>query len=168
MLPSCSTDGTDVKRDCPLLGDAGMKLFDILWINVKYRKWNPIRFFDKLTKKFTGSITVRNPHLERLQPIALMYETELYSSRRYKNTHFQTSMISFHDNTAKPLLSYLRRRRRLVDGCREGVSGTWQLAHSSSFWPVIGTLYILYVSTLIKIREVSLYKQVAIKLQLRR
>ena len=35
MLPSCSTNGTDVKRDCPLLGDAGMKLIEILRINVK-------------------------------------------------------------------------------------------------------------------------------------
>ena len=30
-----------------------------------------------------------------------MYKTELYSTRRYKNTHFQTSMSLFHDNINK-------------------------------------------------------------------
>ena len=34
-------------------------------------------------------------------PIALMWKTELYSTRQYKNTHFPTSMILFYDDINK-------------------------------------------------------------------
>ena len=61
----------------------------------------------------------------------------------------------------KRLLSYFLLSYGGAAGClmasREGVSGTRQLAHSSSFWPVIGTPYILHAPALSKIREVSLY-----------
>ena len=66
-------------------------------------------------------------------------------------------------NTVKPVLSYLLLSYGVTAGwlmaSREGISGTRQLAHSSSFWPVIGisTSYISHVSALSKIREVSLY-----------
>ena len=35
VLASCSTDSTEVKRDCPLLADAWLKLIEISGINVK-------------------------------------------------------------------------------------------------------------------------------------
>ena len=56
-------------------------------------------FFDESMKEFTDSVTVRNLHLESLQLLhahCTDVKTELYSTRRYKDTHFQMSMISFH------------------------------------------------------------------------
>ena len=58
--------------------------------------------------------------------------------------------------TVKLLLSYGVAASWLM-ASREGVSGTRQLAHASSFWPVIGTSYILHVPALSTIREVSLH-----------
>ena len=51
MLPSCSTDGTDVKRDRPLLADAGMKLIEILGINVKLIQVESHSFFRYINEK---------------------------------------------------------------------------------------------------------------------
>ena len=69
--------------------------------------------------------------------------------------------------TVKPLLSYFLLSYGVAAGwltaSREGVSGTRQLAHSSLFWPVIGTSYILHVPALSKISEVSLYRGGAIR-----
>ena len=64
-------------------------------------------------------------------------------------------------STVKPLLFYFLLSYDGADGwlmaSREGVSGTRQLGHSSSFWPVIGISYILHVNGLSKIKEVSLF-----------
>ena len=63
--------------------------------------------------------------------------------------------------TVKPLSSYFLLSYGVAAGwlmvSRDGVSGTRQLAHSSSFWPVIGTSNIFHVPALSKIREVSLH-----------
>ena len=47
-------------------------------------------------------------------PIAIIYKTGLYSTRRYKNTHFQTSMISFHEYPCEKshVRSYVRSHVR--------------------------------------------------------
>ena len=54
---------------------------------------------------------------------------------------------SFIQITVKPLLSYGVAGVWLM-AITEGVSGMRQLAHSSSFWPVIGTSYILHIPAL--------------------
>ena len=91
---SCSTDGTDVKRDCPLLGDVWIKIIETLVINVKLIE--ELDSFPILQKKFRlKSLQTQLPSeictekgYNYYISIALMYKTELYSTRRYKSTHF--------------------------------------------------------------------------------
>ena len=70
-------------------------------------------------------------------------------------------MIAILSMAVTPFLSYFLLSCGVTAGwlmaSREGVSGTRQLAHSSLFWPVIGTSYILHVPALCKVREISLY-----------
>ena len=62
--------------------------------------------------------------------------------------------------TVIPLLSHFLLSYGVAGGwlmaSKEEVSGTRQLAHFSSFWPMIGTSYILHAPALSKIREVPL------------
>ena len=71
---SCCTNGTDGKRDCPLIEDAWIKLFEILVINVKLRdEVESFSFFwwinDKmyrLISNYHKKFALRNPYEKKV------------------------------------------------------------------------------------------------------